>query len=170
MSWSTDCLVRSYNCGITVFVKYFLPGNLYCGSNCFSKLIKPGFSTVYNGNISLPMQWVIASVSLCHFLLCCSYFWVIFSESWINCCPWRVFFFLAFAVVKEAAVVAAESFRNSLWSAGWWTQRWEIKFEAFPPCAATVFLHFRHKASLFLLWLSSSYPKKFHITDLVSLH
>ena len=56
-------------------MKYFLPGNSYCGSNCLSKLITPAFSTVYIGSTSLPIQYVVmVSVSLFHFLLCCLYF------------------------------------------------------------------------------------------------
>ena len=58
--------VDSYNFGIAVFEKYFLLGNSYCESNCFSRLTKRGYSTGYTRSISFLMplhRYVFATSS-----------------------------------------------------------------------------------------------------------
>ena len=148
MLLSTDSHVDSYNFGIAVFEKYFLLGNSYCGSNCFSKLAKPSFSIVYMGNISFPIQYMTASVSLCHFLLFRLYFCVALIESMIDTCD------LPSGVLLLAVVECCESalsFRNSSCFSGWCVFKWEIRFDVFPPRAATALQQIQHNAVSFFI-------------------
>ena len=59
-----DSYVGSYNFGIAVFEKYFLLGNLYCGSNYFSRLAKPSFSMVHTGNMFIPKKYACDCIGM----------------------------------------------------------------------------------------------------------
>ena len=124
MLWSTDSLVDSYNFGIAVFEKYFLLGNSYCGSNCFSKLANPSFSKVCTGSISFPIQYVTVSVSFCHFLPFRSYFCVALIESKIDSCGLPSAFLLVLLVVVECCDSAVLTCRNSSCFSGWCIFKW----------------------------------------------